>query len=64
VENGHNSLSATTVTKKPRAANTRIGNGRVREGGKQIRVIAGVKLTPEGRRPLQEVPVMFAGRYA
>jgi putative DNA primase/helicase len=64
VENGHNSLSATTVTKKLRAANTRIEDGRVREGDKQIRVFKGVKLTPEGRRLILEDPVIFSSRFA
>ena len=64
VENGHNTLCATTVTKKLRAANTRIGDGRLREGDKQVRVFTGVKLNPEGKLLLRNDTAMCAGRYA
>ena len=52
-----------TVTKKLRAANSRIGDGRLRDGEKQVRVFTGVKLNPDGLSLLRNDTAVYASRY-
>ena len=53
-----------TVTKTLRTANTRIGDGRLREGDKQVRVFTGMKLIAEGKVLLRNDTAMYADRHA